>query len=186
MSSDLKLFECLRQPGRLKLTKAACAHSWKVEKRNRNPEKTRIFCRNCSVGAMNAGEESIIDSDTHSIVGVCARCLKQSHRFVYGRICISCANRGYEWIKGINARGQVPVRVPPLFPVTIKCRVDSEVMTKRFDNVASILEAEIGVCKKLPGKVYFYRNIEYGGIENFGVTQKPHMYRVNPQQANLF
>ena len=45
---------------------------------------------------------------------MCARCLRQDLRLIGGNVCVGCKNREYEWVKGRNSRGKVPVKQRPL------------------------------------------------------------------------
>lgn len=51
---------------------------------------------------------------------ICVRCHQPSvRRLIYGNLCISCANRQFEYIRGRNAKGTVPIKHPPLQVVTM-------------------------------------------------------------------
>ena len=75
-------------------------------------------CGGCPLGAQHAGlpkppYRSLLAKDP----GLCLRCGHGGARLVGGRACISCYNRGQEYLRGSNGKGTAPVfalRVAPL------------------------------------------------------------------------
>lgn len=114
MSSDLELFVCDRHQS-LRLTPGACASSWKFAKTlPADSSLSATKCKGCHVGARNAGERVEESLEVDQLDKLCARCGRGAKKMVYGKICVSCANRQYEFIKGKNARGNRPTGIPYL------------------------------------------------------------------------
>lgn len=153
--NELILFECPNYPGGLMITENSCAESWRMAKKNN--ERMQI-CKGCLIGAKNAGEDASSSRKRSTIDCICGRCNRPATRFVYNRICISCANRGYEFIKNKNAKGKPPTRIPKLFQVVVLFLNQDGIHYQLFDYVASLEEAEIGVIKKSEGNVMFGRS----------------------------
>lgn len=151
---ETPLFLCPRHPGGLRLTENGCAHGW------RRAKKMRVgACLGCDIGARCAGETVAASRPMATADRLCGRCLGLARRLVYGRICVSCANRDYEVRKGKNAKGRAPVKARAVFPMTI-CflRPDERAIVYRsFGRVASLIEAEVGTVRREDGVVYFSR-----------------------------
>ena len=113
-------------------------------------EGRRVTCRACPVGALHAGVPSGCGSQSRFVgSGVCARCQKDAPRLIRGSICVGCYNREREVLIGRNAKGGVPSKCRPVFPLTMACIFDGGAQTevRRFDRVASMLEAKISVLR---------------------------------------
>lgn len=110
------------------LSTSACASMYLAEK---NQHLGRhMHCRGCPVGAMHAGEAPVTAPELVRSM-VCPRCLRSSSRLVRG-VCMSCINRQYESVKGVNARGKPPTRYTPLAALSVPARDD------KADFVASV------------------------------------------------
>lgn len=92
-----------------------CADRWQ---RSMAPDSERyILCRRCPIGrqhhALHFGEQQAALQPVRA--AVCVRCGRPAVRMVEQTLCPSCWNRGAEWRKGRNARGNVPIDyVPPV------------------------------------------------------------------------
>jgi hypothetical protein len=51
---------------------------------------------------------------------ICGRCHTGTTRLIGKHLCVSCANRQYEYLKGRNAKGTKPVKLAPLEPRKIR------------------------------------------------------------------
>lgn len=94
----------------------ACANRWL---RAMQPEAERlVLCRRCPIGRTHHAEHHPEPQEAARLPArapVCVRCGRPATRMVSNEICPSCANRFYEFLKGRNARGNVPVSyVPPV------------------------------------------------------------------------
>jgi hypothetical protein len=109
-----KYFRCDKL--RATLSVDACAIQWR--KANHHNDENCSRCKCCSLGAVHAGETAASMSPLKGTL-TCARCHKRSTRLIGKHLCVSCANRQYEVLKGRNAKGTKPVKLAPLHPRTI-------------------------------------------------------------------
>lgn len=95
---------------------------------------------------------------------MCVRCLRTDLRIVRGLVCVSCANREYEQVKGRNAKGKPPAHAIPLRPAEITYLSDSDGRPRRisFPRVTSTLEAMLSVLRR-SGRVEFCRTVHRPG-----------------------
>ena len=107
-------FACARLHATLPVP--ACASMWRQA--NEKADDRHITCRGCPIGAGHAGIHNASLSPIFGVL-VCSRCHRGATRLVCGRLCVSCKNREYEFIRGRNARGQYPSRLRPLAPRTL-------------------------------------------------------------------
>lgn len=93
----------------------ACARMYLAQK-----SKTGIHerCVGCRIGAEHAGDLLPTAPDLLDSL-VCPRCQRTTNRIVRG-LCVSCLNRQYEAIRGFNAKGKPPVRLPKLFAARLR------------------------------------------------------------------
>ena len=148
---DFELFTCPYQPGELRLSTSACANQFR-QARAKKPEpwSPLVTCRGCELGAQHAGVAiSVVNAGQvqKELSGRCTRCYQRAHRMIHARLCPSCYNRGREWIVNRNARGCVPVEIPPLVSVEIAI---VNISTKRLCHinvaVASFCEAAFSIA----------------------------------------
>jgi hypothetical protein len=104
-------FRCDRQ--RASLSTEACASMWREA--NHDNLESRMTCRCCPIGAQHAGELHASMSALKGML-ICARCHRGAERLIHGHACVSCYNREREAIKGRNAKGTAPTKLPPLQP----------------------------------------------------------------------
>jgi hypothetical protein len=102
-------FACTRLHATLPVS--ACAAMWRQA--NEKACDRHITCRGCPLGAGHAGIPNASLSPIFGVL-VCGRCHAGATRLVCGSLCVSCKNREYEIVRGRNARGQYPSRLPPL------------------------------------------------------------------------
>jgi len=96
--AGLRSFRC--QTWRATLSVSFCARRWREAQSARGIRAEELnLCRQCQIGAAHAGEPVLPRAENFGN-NVCVR---QMH-------CISCWNRGREWVRGKNARGNTPVK----------------------------------------------------------------------------
>lgn len=108
MNPEPELFDCPRR-STLRLTASACAGMWRQAKRMASGSLSPVAkCKGCPIGAGHAGEPVGESRAVDQLDRRCARCHRPASKLVYGTICVSCANRQYEYLKGRNRRGNRP------------------------------------------------------------------------------
>lgn len=113
-----------------------------------------LLCRGCAIGAQHAGVGDATLSPLYA-TSICARCGSGATRLIHGHLCVSCANRQYEYKKGRNARGNAPVTHPTLYRISIRYMAGGKVKTKTRDDAVSSLELIIGALRDEPKQVTF-------------------------------
>ena len=99
------LFECPRHPGGLRLLPSACAAMWR-ESKGAQPWDRCFPCRGCAIGAGHAGEApNLAPGDDGR---KCCFCERTGQRLVAKTICVSCANRVFELLRGRYRRDAPP------------------------------------------------------------------------------
>lgn len=106
-----RYFQCVQL--RALLSTKSCAE-------RRMTPKTGSSCEGCALGAMHCRDHGLVAPGGGGTP--CTRCGRSDLRLIGGALCVSCKNREYEWIKGRNAKGRVPLRYAPprLFEVGIR------------------------------------------------------------------
>jgi hypothetical protein len=114
----------------------------------KNSVETLAKCRGCSIGARHAGQpvaEGLEEAPDQARAAItCTRCGEGGTKIVDGRLCISCYNREREVIRGVNRRGNAPVRAKPLRPFAAVV-LDDRVKRVDFARVTSGLEGILSV-----------------------------------------
>lgn len=136
------------------LSKTSCADLWR--RARRETDNIRMDkCRGCAIGALHAGEPLTLPSRL-SARRICVRCHRQSNRFVFGTICVSCYNRQQEWVVGRNAKGTKPIKQKPLYPLVLPyLSAEREVFVEKAVMAESAEEMIVRVLKGSQGKVMF-------------------------------
>lgn len=62
-------------------------------------------CRGCQLGAIHAGQPKAPSPPPKP---ACCRCGRTEQRLISGAVCVSCANRSWEVLKGKNSKGKLP------------------------------------------------------------------------------
>ncbi|MBS0426659.1 MAG: hypothetical protein JSR41_05145 [Proteobacteria bacterium] len=100
------------------LSTLSCAAQWTAaEHRDSSP------CRGCPIGKQHSSEHhGLQPTEPHrGRVGTCLRCGGVGLRLIVARgVCVSCANRQYECLKGRNAKGSPPIKHGPLAPFEVQ------------------------------------------------------------------
>ena len=145
-----QMFRCDKRQATLQVS--SCAGMWSVANDRNAPERLDQ-CRNCSLGAKHAGvgEISLCPLRGSSI---CARCHQGTTRLIRKHLCVSCANREYEYRKGRNARGTAPVTHPPLAPIEIRFLAGDQVSRSAIDAV-SMTELVVAALRDSSKQVTF-------------------------------
>ena len=148
---DFELFTCPYQPGELRLSTSACADQWQ-RARAKKPEawSALVTCRGCAIGARHAGVSIAVTTAVQlgkELSGRCTRCYQRSNRMIHARLCPSCYNRGREWMIKRNARGCVPVQLPPLVAVEMAIvNISTQRLCRVTVAVANFREAAFSVA----------------------------------------
>lgn len=148
---DLQFFRC--EPMRANLSTAACASNYKASLKKSELERLH-HCRNCPIGAMHAGETFVRTSSYYGS-NICARCHRPSMRIIKGRLCVSCQNREYEYLKGRNAKGSRPVKLSRLDPRRVRCQIGRKIIDRRIEHSDSMEEVLLTVLRNAQGAVRF-------------------------------
>jgi hypothetical protein len=101
-------------PFRATLSTTACARRWREAQTAVKVEAERLErCRVCLLGSVHAGERGGFRSPLFH-AEICPRCGRGGTRIVKNRLCISCTNRTYEFVKNKNGKGTpVTFRLEP-------------------------------------------------------------------------
>ena len=78
---------------------------------------------------------------------MCARCARGATRLIKKHLCVSCANREYELIKGRNARGMVPTKLAPLAPRQVYYMANARTVLKRMEHTTHSAELIVAVMR---------------------------------------
>jgi hypothetical protein len=140
-----RMFTCPRQPGGLRITPNYCRRVW--PKAQNAKKGDRLFpCRGCPIGAAHCDAEIAVSLAEPRHTQHCVRCERPTRKLVRDRLCVSCANREYEYIKGRNGKGSVPKRHPALRAVRLRVHDGQAWVLREFSYVASAREAVLGVA----------------------------------------
>ena len=145
-------FDCTRLLAGL--TTSACADMWRST--NEGHSERYTACRSCLIGAAHAGVSNASRSPIRGAL-VCARCGRSATRLIHKHICVSCANREYELIKGRNARGMVPTRLAPLAPRQVFYRAVGRTHAIRRERTTHAGELVIAALRDSVHSVEFAR-----------------------------
>lgn len=146
-----KMFNC--QPLRATLQVESCAERWRAGHAKGAPE--RLWqCRSCTLGARHAGAEEATQSPLYA-TSICGRCHTGATRLIGGHLCVSCYNRGREYLIGRNAKGNKPVKHPELYRIAIKYRSGGQVKTRVMAHAVDTAELVIAALRDEPKQVTF-------------------------------
>lgn len=104
-------------------------------------------CRVCPVGAQHSGAGPDLNLGTLKGSLTCSRCHRQNGRLIGKRLCISCQNREYEWVKKRNAKGSAPIKHPPLHRLTIGYMAGGVLKTHTVERAADVTEMFVDVLR---------------------------------------
>lgn len=89
--------------------------------------------------------------------GLCLRCGHGGARLVGGRVCISCYNRGQEYLRGSNGKGTAPVFALRVAPLSLAYSVDGGLLkTRKVSQAADEVEVALDILRRQAGKVVFF------------------------------
>jgi hypothetical protein len=116
------MFRCDRLSASLRVQ--ACGEMWQ-QANGKSPPDRLWQCKGCPLGAQHAGAG---DAAMNPLRGTttCTRCHRTDMRLIGGIVCVSCANRAYEWRKGKNARGVFPKHHPELVRFRVRYATQGE------------------------------------------------------------
>jgi len=135
-----RYFKCVRLSA--ELSTSACAAQWKAAS-----TKLGTACHSCLVGQCHAISQggAVSTSERRDKPRICLRCGRNDLRIVQERgICVSCANRQYEVIRGRNAKGKVPTRETPLDAFVVATEAPDGAIAYRSVEARHLAEA-VGV-----------------------------------------
>jgi hypothetical protein len=152
---DRNFFRCERM--RATLSVESCAANWRAG--NDQHDERRSSCRSCPIGAAHAGEEQASLSPIKGTL-ICSRCHRMSSRgWLIGKwLCVSCWNREREWVRGRNAKGNRPSKMPRLDPRSVRIVEAGEPRTIYRQLTQSSLELVVGALRDCRGTVAFTSN----------------------------
>lgn len=134
-------------PLRATIEVSACSANWRLANDGRDICGT-VQCRRCPVGAVHAGGA---DANLSPLRGTltCARCHRGATRLIFGHICVSCANRQYEALKGRNCKGSQPEKLTAemLARRSVSYMAGGEVRTKVVERAVDTLEVMVAVLR---------------------------------------
>jgi hypothetical protein len=142
MLPGVKQFRCERMLASLSMS--SCANNWRLA--NDLKDTRREGCHGCPIGALHAGESDLNLSSWRGAL-ICARCHRRAARLIKKHLCVSCANRSYEYVKGKNGKGTKPVGHPPMHRRSISYSCDGELKTKTLDMSVDADELIVAVLR---------------------------------------
>ncbi|UIS74683.1 hypothetical protein [Morganella phage Mecenats66] len=137
-----KVFFCQRLNATL--SPESCSRMFCQAKGIDQPETSIAACKGCPIGAEHSGSRVVTEVIPKNI---CIRCFKASSRIVKSMLCVSCANRQYEYLKGRNSQGNFPAKHPELFPISVAYRNHDAESSWRMPFAVSITEVMIAAIK---------------------------------------
>lgn len=146
-----RFFKC--DAKRAVLQVSACSALW-MESQRKGSDGRHWMCQTCSIGAEHSGAGGANCSKFYR-KPICARCGLGTSRMVNGHLCVSCANRAYEYLKGRNARGSYPVRHPELFQIALRYRSDGKNKIIRKGGVTGSIELIFAALRDDPKQPKF-------------------------------
>lgn len=133
------------------MSTGSCAGMYRAEKGRQNGRHPH--CSGCPIGAVHAGERPPAAAGMFG-AKICPRCTFPATRIVRG-VCVSCINREYEVVRGVNAKGSPPSRLKPLYPLALTYTADGESRSTCFPRVTGRIEAMLRVLRTQQGEVEF-------------------------------
>ena len=150
-----KYFMCA--PYKASLSVTGCAGLYKAEKGVH--AGNHMHCRGCPIGAHHAGEAPVSAPGLFGSL-ICPRCHRGSTRLVRG-VCMSCVNRQYETVRGVNARGRPPSRLTPLAPMSMTVMEDGRVVVIDVDLSSGHIEVILRALRSRPAARSFGRRSSF-------------------------
>lgn len=136
------------------LSVASCADRYQKAMKGAPESDRYIACRGCPVGASHCGQKAPNESRFFGMT-ICGRCHRGATRLIGKHLCISCMNRQYEYLKGKNAKGTVPVNHAALDRRSITYRAGDEAKTLARDLTVDAEELVIAALRDSKDAVTF-------------------------------
>lgn len=147
-----KFFAC--GPLRATIATDVCAGNWRAS--NESGAGGRLHCRRCPFGARHAG---LADANLSLLRGTktCARCHALAPRLIKKHMCVSCANREYEAVKGRNCKGTAPTKLTAemLARRSVSYLAGGELKTRVVERALDQDELIVAVLRDEPKAVRF-------------------------------
>jgi len=143
-------FACERL--RAKFPVGSCAQMWRQANHEKN--ENRLGCKGCPIGAAHAGETTASLSRLRNSL-VCGRRHRSAHRLVGKHLCVSCKNREYEYLKGRNAKGTMPIKLKALEHRTLHYMQGDEMRTLHLRLSVDTEELIVSALRDSANKVRF-------------------------------
>ncbi|MDP3328739.1 hypothetical protein [Parvibaculum sp.] len=111
-------------------------------------------CRLCPIGAAHAGE---VVTATSRLFGsmICPRCRRGTTRMINGTRCVSCYNREREFMAGKNAKGTAPVKLGPLYPISVSYMIDGRAQRYSTNLARDLMEPMVSILRATRGNIAF-------------------------------
>lgn len=146
-----RMFNCERR--RATLMAERCSAMWQAG-HVKGAHERFLACRGCQIGAMHAGAAEATLSPLYASC-VCGRCSAGATRLIHGHLCVSCYNREREYLKGRNAKGNVPVMHPPLHRLVARYMAGGKVKTRVIEHAVGMAELVFAVLRDEPKQATF-------------------------------
>jgi hypothetical protein len=163
----IEYFEYEEMPGkrqffcsalRSTLSVLSCAEKHRVAV-NSDVGDRHFACLRCPVGASHSGRSNPNTSPLRGMT-ICGRCHRGATRLVGKHLCVSCQNRQYESLKGKNAKGTKPVKLPDLDQRSITYRAAGAVKTRTIALSVGTDELVMAVLRDEKNAMQFgFRNV---------------------------
>ncbi|CAE6724957.1 hypothetical protein [Paraburkholderia nemoris] len=140
----VKHFTCNRYKATLSVE--SCADKFKLSISG-DAFGRHAHCRLCPIGAAHSGAGPDLNLGTLKGGLTCSRCHRLNGRLIRKRMCISCQNREYEYIKQRNAKGTKPLRHPSLHRLTIGYMAGGKVRTHAVERAIDMTELIVDVLR---------------------------------------
>lgn len=174
-----RYFRC--EPYAATISVSQCSANWNTARTSGG--ERNLSCRGCPLGPVHAGKVDEPVSSLYQ-AKVCPRCRAEGRRIVKAggikrirsasrpghrggwdrtsvvtpqtvEVCVSCANRQYEFLKGRNAKGAKPVKITELPPRSIAYHDGQAVRVHRRSLALDTIEVVVDVLRSCQRTVAF-------------------------------
>jgi hypothetical protein len=162
---DVKHFTCDRY--RATLSVQSCSERWTLANEGASDERQderRRSCRQCPQGALHTGKSDLSISPWRGSM-MCARCGVGASRLIGRNLCVSCANRQYEVIKGRNRKNTKPVKIREVNRRSVSYLTAGEPKVKTILHTTGLEEVMWSVLRDE------VKTVKFGGINVHPATR---------------